>query len=475
MEYLFQGKLDNTVHEITCDQLKQLYDDNLQETKESEEITASSYRGESYYTEGGNLNYEFEKEILQRNPKTAGMKMYYPHGVIIQQAARRNYYRGENQIYPSSIPSLLRTLKKYKSQKEKELYRIVADMRVAEFSHLLNQFQHVKNWNVSDVLYEVLAQHYGLETSWLDITDDFNVALFFATCYWDGSQWRPLTKEQTEIDEAHQYGMIFHMPSNRMPVRWISAAEQFSTFTSHPVSKDDKGMDVYGRLVHPVYKGPVVNVIYPIGFQPFMRCHMQSGYGMYMRTPSPLQNDFEFEKLKFRHNEELSQWVFEAMNGGELIYPHEGLKQAQFIINQIAKATVFSEEAFHYALYRNHLYKISDADIVRNELKDFIVDGKPIEIISGHSWHITPGRRNRIDSVYQNFSIENWYGIKILDRQQLPGPNPMFEPWMIPEEHDGEGIKDFKVRDSINCGQSILIRNTQSILSIIKYAKLPDF
>ena len=126
---------------------------------------------------------------------------------------------------------------------------------------------------------------YTLETGWLDITSDFEVALFFATCYWDRGQWKPLKREQTEVDEKHQYGMIFHMPSNRMPGRWIRAIHSFMPWTEKPVGKNCDGNDVYGRLAHPIYKGEMENLIYPLGFQPFMRCHMQNGYGIYMRTP----------------------------------------------------------------------------------------------------------------------------------------------------------------------------------------------
>ena len=110
MEYLINTEhLDNTVHEITYEQLELLYKDNLREAEESRRITASSYRGENYYTENGNLGAELEKEYLIRDPRTSGMLIYYPHGVIIGQAARRNYYRGENQLYPESIPTLLRS------------------------------------------------------------------------------------------------------------------------------------------------------------------------------------------------------------------------------------------------------------------------------------------------------------------------------------------------------------------------------
>ena len=478
MNYLINtNRLDNAVHEISYEQLKILYEDNHRETEESQKITASSYRGECFYTQGGNLNYEFDKEILLRDPKTAGTRIYYPHGIVLEQAARRNFYRGENQIFAESIPLLLRTLRKYSSLKEKELYRFVADMRIAEFRSFLNKFEHVQKWNCCDVLYETLAQHYGLETGWLDITDDFNIALFFATCFWDASshEWKPLTKKQTEIDDKHRFGMIFHMPSWEMPMRWAHALPKFTIYSDYPTGKDNNGHCIYRKLDYPEYKGDVENLIYPVGFQPFMRCHMQSGYGIYMRTPHPLQYDVGFEKLKFRHSEELSQKVFDLMQGGELIYPHEGLKQAQFIIDGIAKATSFSEEAFQYALYRSHYFKTVDADAVRDDIQRFTIEGTPIVVSDRHPWRISPGRKKRIDSIYRSFSVEDWYGIKIIERPQIPQPDPMLEPWMLPEINDGEGVHDFHFRERLDCGDSIVPRNAISLLSMVKNAKPTDF
>lgn len=477
MDYLIQTKeLENTVHEITYEQLKQLYEDNLAEAEESKRITESSYRGENYYTEGGNLSAEFEKEFLLRDPKTAGFLMYYPHGIIIEQAARRNFYRGENQIYQESIPTLLRSLKKYTTVKEKELYRLVADMRIAEFSFFLQEFKHVAEWQYGDVLYDTLAQHYGLETSWLDITHDFNVALFFATCYWDKKQktWKPLTKKQTEIDEEHKYGMIFHMPSNRMPPRWTRDINKFSIYIDRPVGKEIE-RKIYDRLLYPKFKGEIDNLIFPLGFQPFMRCHMQSGYGIYMRNPRPLQLDLEFEKLKFRHSEELSLKVFRMMKGGKLVFPHEGLRHVQYILDQISRETTFSEQAFQYALYRSHYFKLDDEDNVRNEIRNFSVAGKRINITKQHPWKLPFRLRQKINRLYNNFCIEKWYGIKIMDRPQGSPLSPMFEPWMIPDKNDGPGVEDFRARASVACGSSIQTRDLFNLLYMVRHAQMPDF
>ncbi len=110
MNYLFE-KLDNTIHDITEKQVKELWEDNRKEAAESRRMTEASYRGENYYEKIKDFNAAFLMEITYRDSKTSGMKVYYPHGVVIEQANRRNYFRGENQIYPSSIPKLLRKLK----------------------------------------------------------------------------------------------------------------------------------------------------------------------------------------------------------------------------------------------------------------------------------------------------------------------------------------------------------------------------
>ena len=65
MEYVIQeGKLDNKVHDISYEQLRLLYEDNLKEAEESERITQSSYRGENYYGKYDNFHYELQQEYL---------------------------------------------------------------------------------------------------------------------------------------------------------------------------------------------------------------------------------------------------------------------------------------------------------------------------------------------------------------------------------------------------------------------------
>ena len=195
MNYLFEGKLDNTIHDISIDQIMYLYEENEKELQLSRRITNEEYDGQTAYTSVKDTRLATFIEYVVRQPRTDGVLIQYPYGTIIQQAESGHYYRGENQLFPESTPSLYRKLKQFSAEEEKNLYRLVADMRIGEFKTLLNKFNHVIDWDYCDILYDILAQHYGLETDWLDITSDFNVALFFATCFWDNNEnnLKPLT------------------------------------------------------------------------------------------------------------------------------------------------------------------------------------------------------------------------------------------------------------------------------------------
>lgn len=162
-EYFIQEDLDNTIHEITYEQIKEIYFDNKREERECKKVTESTYRGESYY-KGGNFNEEFEKEILHRDPMTDGLRMEYPHGIILEQSRRRNYYRGEKQIYNESVPSLLRKFESlYKTEEEQELYRMVADMRIENFLFYLIDSSMLKTGNSVMFYMKLLHSTMGLK------------------------------------------------------------------------------------------------------------------------------------------------------------------------------------------------------------------------------------------------------------------------------------------------------------------------
>lgn len=190
-------------------------------------MTLSTLSGENFYTPRNSL-LEVCREYLERDPQTDAFLIQYPHGIILEQSKRRFFYRGEKQIYPRSESSLKRKLRQFNNIKDQELYRLVADMRLFEFSRFIDQFQSVREWNRCDVLYELLGQHYGLETNWLDVTNDFSTALFLQIAFGikiAGVRFRIGTSSEMSVPN----GALFIERALRV-LGWTNACAWESTF-----------------------------------------------------------------------------------------------------------------------------------------------------------------------------------------------------------------------------------------------------
>ncbi len=107
-----------------------------------------------------------------------------------------NMYRGQTEDHPSCIPKLAR-IDSIES-KMISLCRRLAFEGVLEEHPMVKMVQQIRIDNLP--LYidkEGLAQHYGLATDMLDITSNFDVASFFATCRPNGVQgnFEPVVNE----------------------------------------------------------------------------------------------------------------------------------------------------------------------------------------------------------------------------------------------------------------------------------------
>lgn len=110
-----------------------------------------------------------------------GMEVSFPYeGTLITQRKGKYFYRGENAYYGTSKPSIHRA---YKSTIPKAVYDMVGLLRLNEGCSFLDNFDAVKYWNISNISYVALAQHYGLKTIMMDVTSDLMTALFFTSCY----------------------------------------------------------------------------------------------------------------------------------------------------------------------------------------------------------------------------------------------------------------------------------------------------
>lgn len=63
-----------------------------------------------------------------------------------------------------------------------------------------------------------------------------------------------------------------------------------------------------------------------------------------MRNEVSLQKNDRFEKIRFRQSEDLSRRIYELMDGGKKVFPHEGINDALPILRVMQESVTFSED-----------------------------------------------------------------------------------------------------------------------------------
>lgn len=341
----------------------------------------------------------FVEDLMIKN--TGGTVISMPFGKdIITFNSNRHFFIGENQQYLKSLPSLRRK-QGGKSKYECELIKVIAVMRSFQFLKFIWKIDVVPFWKakLSDINIDALAQHYDFDTCLLDLTNDFRTALFFATCKYDykTDSYRPLIKKDIEATEDSKYGVIFYSPN------WVLDYLNGGSFEwhMHRLNNPDKGP-------YSFYSGYLDGMAFQIGYQPLMRCHHQSGYIMPMMNAIPLQNDNRFEKVRFLQSEELSNRVYEMMDKGKKIFPHEGIGELLDILRTIQKVVVFSEDdllyAYDYGVVDKKMFPTIDN--LKEAITTFQVDGKCVSIQKDEiDYPISPSVLQEINTEYNGRNL----------------------------------------------------------------------
>lgn len=309
---------------------------------------------------------------------TDGQIKKYKHGTVIKQGRRRYYYRGESALYSSCKASVYRS-----NNADDNVARLIARMKIVEFTKLLKKFDIVKDWNYGDVIYDALAQHYGLATDLVDITNDLKTALFFACCKYDDTkkEWLPLAKE--DIENANSRKSVY----------------------------DAGGDSRYGIIMRAdseIYDIQLAgDEILPIGYQPFMRCSNQHGFVLKMKNAKEdlKQNEF-IKKFRFRLTPEFCQTVFNMMQQGKNIYPTDGLSDFFDEIKYIKEdQNTFSKAILHEAC---KIEGIKCTNKVYQTLRDKNI------LIGKNSAQIYDTRKiRRINSLWNSVCWEELYGFNV--------------------------------------------------------------
>lgn len=262
-----------------------------------------------------NLKKEANLKIIVSNlvdKMRDGQQFMNENGRMIwSQGYARYLYRGESAFYPKTKASIFRS---------DGFERIIVLLRQIIFLDLISRLKYIDNWNreFSDIDFGAIAQHYSFDSQYLDISSNPLVSLFFACCKFDErtNTWHPLNNndfERTDSREkVHEYG----------------GDSRYGILYSCPFS-------IIGiqSVIDPNF--PKIS---PIGYSPFLRSEFQSAYTLKATNNFDLKQFPYFYKYKFRLTEEICNWIYEKMDKGKNIYPHEYSTEFMNFVN-IAKNT----------------------------------------------------------------------------------------------------------------------------------------
>lgn len=215
-------------------------------------------------------------------------------------------YRGQNQEYIPCVPSIYRN-----NPSEVDIF--INRMRLVVFESLIESHPVVahffrKHDFVVDI--EGLAQHYGLNTSVLDLSSNLDIALFFAVCKYDN---KSDSYDFYDDDESHEGVLYVFDP----------------LFDNEPCFQ------------FPLEKFLSRN-IRPIGLQPFLRPAEQEGYALHIKRGGSIKawmyrftftsSDSKFYYDKFQQGEKL--WIKDEL----IRKTKEILKLSEFSYNTFDRA-----------------------------------------------------------------------------------------------------------------------------------------
>lgn len=243
-------------------------------------------------------------------------------------------YRGQIKDYGVCVPTLGR------DNREKTEKKLLALCRSVAFEDVIADHPFVRLTEQSTfcdsplfVDKEGLAQHYGLSTNILDVTSNFDVASFFATCAWntDTCKWAPFT------DIRHQdYGVIYRL----VPCLLIDL-----------IGPDD--------------------AFYPfhiIGWQPLPRPEQQRAFAVKMKPAQDFCSLPGIECFRFKHCVRISHHIWQAFDEGRLLFPDDAAAELaiqaeglhQFTRSQIDRAWQRLEN------WTNAVFSINDRSVIES-------------------------------------------------------------------------------------------------------------
>lgn len=271
-------------------------------------------------------------------------------------------YRGQGGYYGRCLPTIYR-----QQLTDDELF--VEKVRIAEFRLFLEQFDVTQRFENShyQVDYVGLAQHYGLKTDVLDVTNSIEVAMFFAMCDYD----RDTDSYKPKHEDKQYVGYLYAILAN-----------ENSNDPNNPFGVYSDKLKV-------------------IGLQPFKRPGRQNGFAYHVGSEGLISGYL----YSFNYSKDDSIEIFNYFHAGEYLWRKDDIVD---VAKAIAKTTTFSSEAVRLAT------KMFDATMSVT---------KRIDRLRKAGYVFVSRRKQPWASIKKPITDDQWYAIQsnIVTRQLRSG------------------------------------------------------
>lgn len=248
-----------------------------------------------------------------------------------------NQYRGQIKHYNFKCSANLYRSKDLKS-------KFIEVCRTIAFEEFLEKHPFVQFINsLQDEIYinkTAIAQHYELKTPYLDLTSNFDVASFFATCELINGKYKPY--------KGNEYGVIY----------------VFDEVLNHTIQKH--GYDT--------------NLEY-VGWQPLPRPEQQRASTYKLKENEDFTNFKHVNSYLFLHNRSQSKEIWQKFDKGRILFPKDSIKEVAEIFK---KLTSFTENEISEAKSRFSEWFDNFND---EDLKNIISDLEMIQIRENINWN----------------------------------------------------------------------------------------
>jgi hypothetical protein len=258
-------------------------------------------------------------------------------------------YRGQQKDIEPCLPTLFR-------DSPTDIQIFIERLRQVEFALLVEQHPVVKIFfkkNNFKIDYIGLAQHYGLKTHLLDLTNDIDIAFFFAMCQYNRARDCYEPNKFEGLKKAVLYVIV--------PTLIISSEND--TFLEDKISV--------------------------IGMQPFLRPAIQRGFSFSLKRNERLESF----KYSFNYTKEDSEYYYEKFKKGDKLWIKDLLADKAGIISTKGKfsVTTFNKTWDYYPI----------KNVSKNKLKKSLLDLKIS--ISTHN-KISSYTENEIKDIIQKWN-----------------------------------------------------------------------